>query len=418
MLKKILCLFMCTVMTATLVAGCKEKNENKVNKEEESSTKLGEATIFLEEMDYNYGYNPDFYFTGYDNTLYIVGREKPTQPDMMYVTDLTEGELKLNCKKESCRHNSTKCSAFICDSSSRLMGMKAVNDGVYLVYQTFLEGKIVLEKISFADNKRIDLGVIAQYEPTNELTISWLGGKNVNIKNDYLYILLNEIVNKKENKSETYKIYRYKLDGTEKSQIVYEEKRTPNGGILGGYNVYGDNLYVNTNGVNKKIDLNTLVVSECGKEDMYAYRYNKDGKILAFDISDNDGDGEVLDGIGCYLYDKNTDKKIDIKESDIKEDRIYKILASAVNMGPCYIDDKYIYLYEFEEDMGTYIFDTNFNYVGFIEAKVFATIGEYLICLKDDIIAVHRDDILKNDQPKQVLLKGTGGLMFEWNKTD
>lgn len=413
--KKMLCINLLFVVFIICLCGC-DSDKEKSNYNENTTNNNQNTYIIneIENLDYNYGDNGLYYFTGYDNTVYTCGELGNSGDYMLYVADLESGVQVPLCNKAECEHKNAKCNACICVSPERIVGIKVKDDGIYVVKNPFMigigESGIYLEKISFDGTSRKDLGYILKYEVSN-LGMSWHQSP-LQMDEEYIYfmpIMTETKVNEDSTIEERrLKIYRYKLDGTEESELILDEIISEGMDYVAQYNILDDYLYYNNKKESKRINLNTLNTEVITQDMFFVSKYNNEGKILACDTKNEEVD--------YYVYDKNMNTRYSLLESGLKEEYIDLLKKTDIDSLKYYIDDKYIYIYEPSQINGTLIFDHEFKYLGLTDMKVQATIGDNLIGIdSESFVSLKREDIFEKDAEKFTLIVETKRFEYEWN---
>jgi len=100
----------------------------------------------------------------------------------------------------------------------------------------------------------------------------------------------------------------------------------------------------------------------------------------------------------------------------LKEEYLNIIQNSAESsLESYYIDDKYVYIYEKNEIGKTLIFDHKFSYIGAVDMKVIATVGENLICVDENkFVSVKREEIFDKFPEKLTIMIKKSEYDYEW----
>ncbi|MBE5940186.1 MAG: hypothetical protein E7266_07290 [Lachnospiraceae bacterium] len=413
-------LFLGVVFLCSFMCSCKNDGDKEgftIRHEEESTGYDNSVSVNVEDMDYNYMETLYYYVTGYDNKVYSC-ETTGNGEKLLYVADLEEGIQKPLCNKKDCKHKGEKCGAFLAASPNYVKGIKAVNDGIYALIANHTDNSLMLIKIPLNGGEHEDLGYIYKKGICKNVGVS---GHYMQMADGYVYYILSEeltedVPNLDDNGNPTggftsvpiekkLFIYRYKLDGSQKAEIILNEDVSEDGYSF-TYSIYDGYLYY-YNGGCKRIQLDTGLVEAVGENEHYITGYNNVGKTLAY--------AEAGEEFIYYMYDQVKDTKALLEESGLDEGKI-QILKSFRIGGTkvFYADDKYIYLCE-PFDGITFVFDLDFKYVDYMDYRVYGTIGNNIISVEDEyLVAISRDKMFDNNPDKYKLIKRKGTAKNEW----
>ncbi|MBE5939644.1 MAG: hypothetical protein E7266_04515 [Lachnospiraceae bacterium] len=402
-MKKIL-LGACVGIICVALCACKDKTNVNVSEEKDSTIKNNEPeTIYIDneilDLDYNYNMNSVCIVAGYENKIYSCAASSTKDPYVLYVADLETGEQKTVCNKTDCKHNNLKCNAVICDESARIIGVKLINNGIYFVVNMLGVDRIV--KMPFDGSGKSDIGMIFDKK---EYDLDSYGGETIQIDDEYAYELIRVFNSETQGKDEKNIIFRYKLDGTQKEEIILEMDITDGTQAL-EYKVYDGYLYYFNGVAKKRLDLETLESEEITDDMFFVSGFNDNAIILSCTTNSEKKD--------IYSYHKESGAKYYISDSGLNESDL-KLLTDPLSSTESYIDDKYIYVYSYE--MGkTYVFDLKFSYIDNVELYVLSTIGDNLICKEENnIISVKREEIFDDKLNMCTIVNEVRKRIYEW----